>query len=153
LRAWSCLGLHSDFSFRILGLLIGLTILPVLWWNARQLSSSTPILALLLFALSPVTLRWGDSLRAYGLGILFVLLFLGLIWTLIQRQTRFICSLAMLAAVLAVQSLYQNAFVIGSICLGGLVVTLRRRNYRMSGLIVLTGIPAALSLLPYWGLV
>jgi hypothetical protein len=153
LRGWVSLGFESDFGFRLLGLFIGLAVVAALWWNARQFSGSVPTISLLLFALSPITIRWGDSLRAYGLGILFDLLFLGLIWRLSQRRSWTVHLLASLVALLGVQSLYQNAFVVGSICFGGIVVTLLRRDFQISALIVSTGIPAALSLLPYWGLI
>ena len=153
LRGWAWMGFQSDFDFRILGLLIGLALLAVLWWNARQLSGSAPVVSLLLFALSPVTIRWGDSLRAYGLGIFFALLFLGLTWRLIRLRSGLAGLAATFAAVLAVQSLYQNAFIVGSICFGGLTVTLRRRDLRTFALILASGMPAALSLLPYRELV
>jgi hypothetical protein len=153
LRFWASLGFESDLGFRFLGLLIGFAVIAVLWWNARLFSGTAPTISLLLFALSPITIRWGDSLRAYGLGIFFDLLFLGLIWKLSRSRSWRLYLLASLVALLSVQSLYQNAFVVGSICFAGVLVTLLRRDIRSSGLIVATGIPAALSLLPYWGLV
>jgi hypothetical protein len=153
LRGWAWLGFQSDFGFRVLGLLIGLAILAVLWWNSGQLSASVPVVSLVLFGLSPMTIRWGDSLRAYGLGIFFVLLFLGLTWKLIRFRAWPACLLATVTAVFAVQSLYQNAFIIASICLGGLTVTLLHRDLRSSAMVFASGIPAAFSLLPYRELV
>ena len=81
LRGWSAIGLGgSDLALRVFGLLVGLAVLAALWWNAWQFSASPPLISLLLFGLSGTTIRWGDSLRAYGLGVLLLLLALGLIW-------------------------------------------------------------------------
>ncbi len=149
LRGWSALGLgDSDRTLRAFGLLFGIAVIAALWWNAWR-SSSPPLLSMLLFALSPTVIRWGDSLRGYGLGIFFILLSIGSIWSVVRLPSMRTALLAAVAGVFAVQTLYQNAFVLASICLSGAVVALRRQDYKRALLVFSIGIPAALSLLPY----
>jgi uncharacterized membrane protein len=150
LRAWSALGLGgSDLAWRSFGLLVGLLVLGALWWNARRFSSTPPLLSMLLFGLSPVTIRWGDSLRAYGLGVFFILLTVGSAWKVVRSPSRKAVLLAMIAGFLAAQSLYQSAFMLPAIYLGGVVVAALRRDFKRALLVISIGIPAALSLLPY----
>jgi hypothetical protein len=152
LRGWNAIGLGgSDLALRVFGLLIGLAILAALWWNAWQFAASPPLISLLLFGLSGTLIRWGDSLRAYGLGVLLLLLALGLIWKVVRSPSRRTLIFGMLVSLLAVQTLYQSAFVLAAFCLGGVVVALRRRDFKRALLVISTGTPAALSLIPYLG--
>jgi hypothetical protein len=104
---------------------------------------------MLLFGLSGTTIRWGDSLRAYGLGVLLLLFALGLIWRVARTPARSAVIAAMLVGILAVQALYQSLFVLAAFCLAGVVVAARRRDFKRALLVISLGIPAALSLLPY----
>ena len=152
LRSWSAAGLgESDLALRAFGLVVGLAVVGVLWWNAWRFSSGPPLISLLLFGLSPIAIRWGDSLRAYGLGVLCILLTLGTIWQVARSPSLRNVLLAALSAMLAVQSLYQNAFLVAAICLGGAVVAVRAGGLRRALLVISAGIPAAISLLPYLG--
>jgi hypothetical protein len=150
LRGWHAIGLGgSDLALRVFGLLVGLSILAALWWNARQFSASPPLISLLLFGLSGTTIRWGDSLRAYGLGVFLLLFALGLIWRVVRSPARPAVIAAMLVSILAVQALYQSLFVLAAFCLGGIAVAVRGRDFRRALLVIALGIPAALSALPY----
>jgi hypothetical protein len=154
LRGWDAIGLGgSDSALRVFGLLIGLAVLAALWWNARQFSASPPLISMLLFGLSGTTIRWGDSLRAYGLGVLLLLLALGLIWKVVRSPSRQTVIVAMLVSLLAAQALYQSLFVLAAFCVGGVVVALRRRDFKRALLVISVGVPAALSLLPYLGVI
>ncbi|MFN2507835.1 MAG: hypothetical protein ABR589_03585 [Chthoniobacterales bacterium] len=154
LRGWSALGFAAnDVGLRTFGLIVGLVLLAALWWSGRRLSTSPPLLALVLFGLSPIAIRWGDSLRAYGLGVLFLILVLGTVWQVVRAPSRRNVTLAIFAGVLAVQSLYPAAFVLAAICLAGAALPLRRGDAKHALLLVGIGIPAALSLLPYLGVV
>ncbi len=154
LRGWNALGLGaSDPTLRGLGLLIGLAILAALWWNAWRLSSSPPLLSLLLFGLSPMVIRWGDSLRAYGIGAFLILLTLAAVWSVVRSPNRANVCLALIAGILSVQALYQNSFVLAALCLSGALVTSRRGNFKRAALILALAVPAALSLLPYLGVI
>ena len=152
LRCWSALGLgRTDFGFRCLGFVIALLLLGAVWLSARVLRSSLPLLSLGLVATNLTVVRWGDSLRAYGLGSVLILLTLALVWSLIKAPNaeRFLG--ATLAAVLSVQCLYQNAFLLFAICIAGCFVCFRRRRDRTALTVVAVGAVAAVSLLPYLG--
>ncbi len=154
LRAWNTIGLgRTDLALRSFGMLVGLAILAALWWNAWRFSSSPPTISMLLFGLSPVAIRWGDSLRAYGLGVFFLLLALGLIWNVVRSPSRKAVLLAMFSGILAVQALYQNIFLLAAFCLGGAVVAVRRGDFKRALLVISVALPAALSLLPYLGVI
>ncbi len=149
-RFWSAVGFGStDFGLRVLGCAIGLSILGMFWWNAHVMGVRRPFFALGLLAVNTTLVQWGDALRGYGLGIVFILLTVGLIWRMIQRPTISRFAWASLAAILSVQSLYQNAFLLTAICGGAALVNLRRRGAKAALVSLLIGLPAALSLLPY----
>ena len=154
LRGWNAIGLgESDLALRVFGLIIGLSILAALWWNAWQFSASPPLISMLLFGLSSTTIRWGDSLRAYGLGVFLLLVALGLLWKVVRAPSRRTVIAAMLVGLLAAQALYQSLFVLAAFCLGGVAVAVRRRDFKRALVVIATGIPAALSLLPYLGVI
>ena len=93
-------------------------------------------------------IRYGDSIRAYGLGIVLILLSLGAFWWLLESFTLPRALLAGALACLSVQALYYNAVLLFAICIGASAVTLRRGNSRKPAAFS----PSAdrgLSLLPY----
>ena len=101
-RVWSALGLgDSDAALRALGFLIGIGLLGAMWLNARLMGFRLPFISLGLLAANETVVTWGDSLRAYGCGNLFILITLGLIWRLMQAPGRIPFLLATLAAVLS----------------------------------------------------
>jgi hypothetical protein len=148
-RIWTLAGPGSDFSYRLLGFLIGMGTLAALWWCARKLGCNTPLLVLALYAANPVAIRAGDAMRPYGLGIALMLLTSALIWNFVQSPGRRTLFWAALAATLSVQCLYQNAFFIIAFSCGAWVVTLGRRAWKTAWQTGIIGLAAALSLLPY----
>ncbi|HLG22889.1 MAG TPA: hypothetical protein VI382_08730 [Candidatus Manganitrophaceae bacterium] len=153
-RLWSGTGWGaSDSGLRGFGLLVGVAILGALWLNARRPRRSPPVISLLLFGLSPLAIRVGDAVRPYGLGIFFILLTFGLVWRFVEKPTPVRFAAASLAAVLSAQSLYQNAFLILAVCLGGMTVTLRNGMWKRSAAVAGIGLAAALSLVPYLGII
>ena len=150
LRAWQGVGLGgSDQATRGLGFAIGLSVLAALWWSARSLGQRLPILSLLLLGVSGLCVRTTDAIRAYGVGILCMLLCFGLLWRVATRPSRWNVALAALAAVSSVQSLYQNAFLLGAMCFGGALVCSQHRLWKRAALIIGIGAVAALSLTLY----
>ncbi len=139
----------GDQAMRGLGMLIGLAIIAALWFSLFTVRRTAPLLSLALLGFNPAFLQWGDSLRGYGLGIFFVLLTTGLVWRMFERPNALRFSLAALAAVAAVQSLFNNSVFALAICTAASVVALRNRQIKLGGVTLLIGIPAALSLLPY----
>jgi hypothetical protein len=156
LRVWVAVGFgNSDFGLRLLGFLIGVSLLGAIWVCCRMIDKErwAPLWPLALFALTPVTLIEGDSLRAYGLGLIGIVMSFGLLWRLVFRPWRLATAIvAAIAALVAVQSLYLNSLIVFAICLAGIIVSLRRKQFgRLAG-ILFVGLIAALSLLPYAGI-
>ena len=153
LRAWSGIfGAGNDEALRVLGLLIGLSILGALWANARAFGHRLPLLSLALVGLNPMIVRYGDSNRAYGLGILLILLTLRSFWRLAERPSAPSAkevTIAAVLAVLSVQCLYYNAVLLLAIAAGAAAVALRAKAWRTVGTIIGIGALAAASLLPY----
>src|SRR5207253_10466456 len=74
---------------------------------------------------------------------------LAVIWRLTCRPSLAVFSFAMVLAVLSVQSLYQNAFLLFAACCGGFVLCAVERRWRDTLPIFAVGVAAAVSLLPY----
>jgi len=140
----------SDQNLRYLGFFVGIGITVALWITGWSIKKAPPVLALVLFGLSPVALVWGDSLRAYGFGCVWNILAIGLIWKLVCERPRTSDILfATLAALLSVHSLFPNAFFLLAAGLGAIVVAARHRWWRTVFIIVGLGLTTGLSLLPY----
>ena len=128
-RVWTLAGLSGDFSYRLLGFLIGAGTLGVFWFGARTGGARAPLLALALYATNPLAVRVGDAMRPYGLGFALNLLALALTWRFVENPRARSWFWAALAAVLSVQCLYQNAFFLAAFVLAGCAVTLARRKW------------------------
>jgi len=149
-RGWALPGWHAvDMSLRVLGAVIGVGSLLALWSAKRLVDHRVPILSLALFGLNATVISWGDSLRAYGLGVLLILLVYGSIWRVAVSSTPKRMALAAAASILSVQCLYQNSLLVFAICVGGCLVCLRHRMWKGILSILAIGGAAALSLLPY----
>jgi hypothetical protein len=94
-------------------------------------------------------IRAGDSLRAYGLGSALAVFVLAVIWRLTCRPSLATFSCAVVVAVLSVQSLYQNAFLLFAVCCGGFMLCAVERRWRDMLPLFGVGAAAAVSLLPY----
>ena len=150
LRYWHALVGDADLQLRILGCLIGMAIVAAFWVNARSTGRKTPILTLLLFGFCPTLLIWGDTLRGYGLGVLGITLCFGLFWRVIEHPGRWEISLATLAALVSVHSVYTNALLVFACGLAAMAVAARRGQWGRAVIISLIGGLAAISLLPYF---
>ena len=149
-RGWSGVGLaRTDSSLRLLGTLIGLGIPAALWWIAWKTRRSAPLLGLALFGLNSTLIIFGDSIRAYGLGCLLILLAMAAATAFLRRPSWTRTGWLALFAILSVQAIYHNAILVGAICLGAWVVCWRRKNRAAALQIFLAGLAAAFSLLPY----
>jgi AraC-like DNA-binding protein len=56
-------------------------LIAALWMNARTFGYQYPVMALALIGVAPSVIRWGDSMRAYGFGMLLIVLTMGAIWS------------------------------------------------------------------------
>ena len=148
-RIWSgCFGVGDD-SFRLLGLIIGLAVVAAFWINARLMGLPFPFWSLVLAAANPMIIRYGDSVRAYGLSLVFLLLMFGFVWKVTcSLEWRWLV-IAMGTGVVGVHATYYNAVLLFAICAGGCFVALREHNWRTAFAVVGIGVTAAISLLPY----
>src|SRR6266446_922684 len=150
-RAWSAaasLG-NTDPGLRVLGLYVGLFLLLAFWFGSWTMRNGAPLLSVTLAGLNVTMVRAGDSLRGYGLGSALAVLTLVVIWRLSCRPSLAAFSCAVAVAVLSVQSLYQNAFLLFAACCGGFVLCAVERRWRDMLPIFAVGVAAAVSLLPY----
>jgi hypothetical protein len=112
-----------------------------------------PVVSLFLIGFSPSFVIWGDSMRAWGCGVLFILLTFGLIWQTIESPTSLVVAATVFVSVIAVQTSYYNAVILFAICMAGFVVTAVRREWKRGALVLSIGLVAAISVTPYLGAV
>jgi len=149
-RGWAALGFgRTDFELRILGFAIGLSVVAAVWLAGRLMHITWPVLSLALLATNLALVRWGDSLRPYGLGCVLLLLFVGLVWSFVNRPSRNRYLVAAIVGVLSAQSLSLIPFFLMATCGSGAVVCLRRKQRCEALATLCIGLPAALSLIPY----
>lgn len=152
LRLWSGVGLGgTDFGLRCFGFLVGMAMIAAAWRAARDFGLRAPLLSLTLIACNLAFIRWGDSIRAYGLGCVLVMLLVGRTWAFVMRPTGIQFALASLVAVLCVQCVFQSAFLVAAVCVAASLVCFRRARNQVGWAALFIGAPAALSLLPYLG--
>lgn len=149
LRSYIRLAGSSDAALRGLGLVVGTLSIAVLWMNARLFPHRVPALSLLLIGVNGAIIRYGDSLRAYGTGILTGLVMFGALWNLTRRADWWTILLATISSLLAVHSLFYNAVFLFASCMGGIAVMLRRRDRRGVVTFLSIGAICALSLVLY----
>jgi len=149
---WQTLGLGgTDLSLRRLGFLVGMGLAGALWLPALATRRAPPWFSLMLLGLNGTAIFWTDYLRAYGLGSLLLLLTLSAMCFLLQQPTWQRTGILGLAAVLSVQTLYQNAVFFAAMALGGWLVCWLRRDKSAAWKILAAALAAAVSLLPYLG--
>ena len=148
-RIWSGWFGSGDDSVRILGLIIGLAVVAAFWVNARLTGLRFPFWSLVLAGANPMLIRYGDSARAYGLSLVFLLLMFGLIWKVANNPAWRWISLAAASAALSVHATYYNPVLLFAICAGAFAVALMKRNWRAMFAVIGIGALAAISLLPY----
>jgi hypothetical protein len=148
-RAWSWLGFGSDFGFRMLGFLTGLLDLGAMWLAARSLKLKFPLFLLVFAALNPLFIIYGDSMRAWGWGLGWLTLEFAMLWRVLESPTRWRVALAILAGIAAVQSTYYNSVLLFVFCSAGMIVAMRRSQWRTALLMPGICAVAGLTMLPY----
>lgn len=150
---WSMGLVESDRSLRVVGMVVSLGVLGAFWVAARSMMRRPPLLALVLVGAAPAMIRWGGSLRAWGFGVLMMLLMLAAVWRMLRRPTARRIALAAVASVLAVQAVYYNAVVLAALMCGAMVLAWQTRRWRSAGALLGISLLSAASLLPYVGLI
>jgi hypothetical protein len=151
IHGWSGLGLaQNDLQLRLFGTFIGLGLLLAIWLAALLARRAPPLLGLLLFATNSTVIMYGDSIRAYGLGSFWVVLMASAAWMFLHKPSWLCAGWLGLLAILSVQTLFQNAILVAAVCAGAWAVCARRKSWRSASVILMAGLLAAASLLPYW---
>jgi hypothetical protein len=148
-RVWSAAIGRTDADLRLLGLVIGLLSLASLWIAAWMIWRGPPVVSLTLFGLNVMAIRYGDSVRAYGLGVVCIVLTMAATWRFVEAPTLPVGIAAAVVATLSVQALYQNAVFVLAICLAGCLKHLLERHLLPALMVLSVGVVPALSLTPY----
>jgi hypothetical protein len=150
LRLWETIGLgETDMQLRWLGFLVGVLLLTAIWVASVLMTRRAPLIALSLFAMSATTVWSGDSLRAYGLGSALIILTVAFLWQFYKTPTTRNGLMAGISALLSVQCLYQNAFLLLAAGLSAVTLAFIKKKWREARWIIALGAGAAISLLPY----
>ena len=147
LRFFGWLGL-SDW--RLLGLWVGWSMLAALWVAARWTRRAPPIWAIIFVGMNAWAINYTASLRAYGLGSVWIILNFGATWRFLEIPSKRNWLILAASAVLSVQILFHNTALVGAISLAGITVAWLGNNRRCAAELFLAGLIAAVSLLPYW---
>lgn len=149
LRLWVGLITGSEWGLRLFGFLIGVSILGAFWLNGRLLGYRVPLLSIAFFEFNALSIRIGDAIRPYGLGMLLILMTFGLFWKVTEQGKPIQIIVGAISAVLCVQCLYQNAFFLAAVIFAGIVITIRNKRWKRAVLLIFMGFVAAASILPY----
>ncbi len=149
LKAWIAVFGGSDFAIRGLGLATSLGVIATIWWTGRALGARAPLISLSLFGLMPSLVVYGGSIRAFGMGVMLIVLTLGAIWKMAEKPTPWRFAAACLTAILSVQCLYHNCVLLFGIGVGAAAACAVRRRWMAAILPLATGAVAAITMLPY----
>lgn len=149
LKSVLSLNLGGDTGLRIFGCGVGIMALVSLWWSARVFRT-TPLLALILIGLNPTIIRWGDSIRGNGLGMIFAIALLPTLWILLEQPSKKQFAISLLICLVAVQLNYYNSLLLFATLLAGVFICIIRKTWRISFLLGLLGFLCALSMAPYF---
>ena len=153
LRVWIGCGFGGDFALRLLGCGVGLAIVAMIWVAARRLRIGLPWCLLALFALNPIVIAYGDSVRAYGFGILLFLTSLICWWIAFERPSVVTLAVATISAILAIHASYQNSAFLFAVIVAAAVSAIWKGSWKLAATLIALGGLAALSLIPYVGVV
>jgi hypothetical protein len=149
IRAYAGLAGAGDQALRGFGLAVGLAVAAALWLAARSTGRSLPLLSLALVGVNAAFVVFGDSLRGYGLGSLFILISFTALGRLLAHPGPGTAAAALLAVLGAVHSLFGNAVLVGALCSAAAIAAMWQGRRRAAVAALGVGIAAGLSLLPY----
>ncbi len=138
-----------DSQLRLAGCLVGVALLASVWQSARLLGSRFPVVALALVAVDPVFVSEADSIRPYGIALLCLLWSFCAHGKLVSNPSLPWLLVASAGSVLAVQASYTGAIFVGVFGISAGIMILLRRSPRQLWRVLVPGVLAALSLLPY----
>ncbi|HVT90996.1 MAG TPA: hypothetical protein VHD56_19240 [Tepidisphaeraceae bacterium] len=149
LKIWATIFGSSDASLRFNGMLIGVALLGAVWWCAKQLGIISPVIALALAGMNAVLIRYGDSLRPYGMGAVLGVLGIATLWRFCKKPSIARGIIATIVCILNVHTSYQNCTVVFGCCMAAAMVAAAAKDWKTSILSIIIGAIAALSILIY----
>ncbi len=148
LRVWMGLGGGTDAGLRTLGLLTGIALIVSLWFAGRIAGVRRPLFSILLVAAAPLVVSEADSVRPYGIGLIFLAWTFAAMARCIEEATAGRLAAASALAVLTVQSGYAGAVPVGVLALCAAAVP-RGGGIRARAALLVPAVAAALSVLCY----
>lgn len=134
----------SDLALRGFGLAAGITYIGATWWAARVAGQGVPLMAIGLFGLSPLFVRWGTTVGGYGFGAVLIVIAFAATVKLLQRRTPCAILFVFLAALVSQQFVISNLILVLTIVLSALVIALGHRKSMTAGILTLIAVCATL---------
>jgi len=150
LRAWmSGTAWAGETGVRFIGLLVSAGIVASLWISCRMMTGRAPLAAAALVPFNSAIFYFCASVRPYGLAVLFIMPCCAAFWRLAQQATPKTVLAALLLAMLACHTSYQNSYLLLAIGVAGATACATRRLWFRGLLILGIGFAVAVSLLVY----
>jgi hypothetical protein len=140
----------SNAAFRIFGLVVGIILIGMLWYNARVAGSSPPLLSPVLVGLNSNFLLSATSMRGYGLGCVLILLLFGLFHRTIDKPVPWRLVAVFLVSLASVHCLLFNSVLLCAMTGAAVIVLVGQRKYRTASLVALIAALSALSMALYY---
>lgn len=153
MRAWMEAFSATDTSLRVFGMVVAIVPVAIVWWAARVTNVHAPLLALSLYLLHPIVIRYSSSIRAYGLGMALCLATWVLIWKVTRDGGPGNWASASVAALLSVHVSYQNWFFLAAMCTASAIVSARIGQRRRAVGVFAIGLSCAVTVIPYLSIV
>jgi hypothetical protein len=145
LRLWIAVTGAAPDAIRVFGFVAGVAVLISACFAVRQLGGRIPLIALAILGTNAAVIRYGDSIRGYGVSMLAGLLAFALIGRAARTGERRDWFVALAAAVLSVHATYQNSVLVFAACVAASYVVERRNAWKP----LAVGAASATSLLIY----
>ncbi len=140
---------QGDHVLRLLGSGVGLAIVAALWVSAHTSARTPPLAGLALLVPNAAFVVFGDELRGYGLGSLFIVLSFAALARLLDRPSPWAAAAALVAVLGSVHTLLANTALVGALCGAAILTALLYGRRRLAWAVFAIGFAAAVSLLPY----
>ena len=150
LRSGYALGwVDGDWTIRVMGLYVGFLFLGSLWLCIRWLGGRAPTLSVALLGCLPAFIFIVGANRAYGLGCCLLVLSFGTIWRLLECLSPARILLAGGACLLFAHCVYYDVILLVAMLAGGVLVALRRHQWKTLGVLAAMGLICAGSMAIY----